>query len=101
MGEDTAGIPAPFKIGCPLFFLNDPPTTEISPLPLPAALRIWGLSWGGGNVCGRGKKGVESGRRVKASHRGGAPASYWRGGGSPRIPSMFRRRAAGATPLWN
>src|SRR5881628_3718399 len=49
-----------------------------------------GLSSWRGHVFGRWTKDVESGRPVKAFHRGVAPASYWLSGGRPRIPSMVR-----------
>src|SRR2546426_10706921 len=49
-----------------------------------------GLSSWRGHVFGKWTKDVESGRRVKAFHRGVAPASYWLSGGRPRIPSMVR-----------
>src|SRR5213593_164982 len=53
-----------------------------------------GLSSRRGHVFGRWTNDVESGRRVKAFHRGVAAASYWLSGGRPRIPSMVRRTDA-------
>src|SRR5438046_9694779 len=53
-----------------------------------------GLSSWRGHVVGTWTKGVGSGRRVKAFHRGVAAASYWMSGERSRIPSMVRRTDA-------
>src|SRR5438552_9876499 len=53
-----------------------------------------GLSSVRGHVLGKCENVVESGRHMKALHRGVAAASYWLSGARPRISSMVRRTDA-------